>query len=83
MPKAAACQSSCPGSILNNQPKGDFQMKYHDRTMSQSKNAWLLALVLMSLAITTTAPNTAGAQHTPVSPLSTVTQADAQKRYGA
>src|SRR3989442_5513922 len=51
-------------------------MKYHSRTMSQSNNAWLLALVLMSLALTSTAPNTACAQHTPVSPLSTVTQAD-------
>jgi PAP2 superfamily len=53
-------------------------MKYHARTMSQSKNGWLLALVLMSLAITSTAPNTACAQHAPVSPLNTVTQTDAQ-----
>src|SRR6266513_1166644 len=51
-------------------------MKYHARTMSQSKNTWLLALVLMSLTLTSTAPNTACAQHTPVSQLSTVTQAD-------
>jgi hypothetical protein len=49
-------------------------MKYHVRTMSQSKG-WLLALVLMSLAIVSTAPNTTGAQDTPVTQ-STVTQAD-------
>ena len=52
-------------------------MRYHARTMSQSKNGWLLALVLMSLAMTSTAPNTACAQHTPVSPLSIVTPTDA------
>ena len=52
-------------------------MKYHARTMLQSKN-WLLALVLMSLALTSTAPNTACAQHTPFSPLSTVTPTDVQ-----
>src|SRR6266404_9953117 len=53
-----------------------LQMRYHARTMSQSKNGWLLALVLMSLAITTASPSTGCAQHTPVSPLSTVTPTD-------
>ena len=52
-------------------------MKYNARTMSQSKN-WLLALVLMSLALTSTAPNTACAQHTTFSPLSTVSPTDVQ-----
>lgn len=44
--------------------------------MSQNKNGWLLALMLMSLVISTAAPNTVCAQHAPVSPLSTVTEAD-------
>jgi len=57
-------------------PKEIFQMKYHARTMSQNKNAWLLALMLMSLVISSAAPNTACAQHTTVFPLSTVTEAD-------
>jgi hypothetical protein len=53
-------------------------MKYHARTMSQSKNGWLLALVLMTLAIGSMTPNSACAQHAPASQLDTVTQADAQ-----
>ena len=46
--------------------------------MSQSKNGWLLALVLMTLAIGSMTPNRICAQHAPVSPLSTVAQTDAQ-----
>ena len=52
-------------------------MKYRARTISQRKKGWLLALVLMSLTMTSTAPNTACAQHAPVSPLNSVAQADA------
>ncbi|PYT09814.1 MAG: PA-phosphatase [Acidobacteria bacterium] len=51
-------------------------MKYNARTVSQNKNGWLLALVLMTLAIGSMTPYSACAQHAPVSPLNTVAQAD-------
>ena len=53
-------------------------MKYHARIMSQSRNGWLLVLVLMTLAIGSITPNSGCAQHAPVSALNAVTQADAQ-----
>jgi hypothetical protein len=46
--------------------------------MSQSKNGWLLALVLMTLPIASMTPNSACAQHSTVSPLNSVSQTDAQ-----
>jgi hypothetical protein len=54
-----------------------FQMKRHPR-ISQSKKRWLLALMLMTLAIGSLTPNSACAQHSPVSQLNDVAQADAQ-----
>lgn len=53
-------------------------MKYHARTMSQSNNRWLLALVLVTLATGSMTPTSGCAQHAPISPLNSVAQADAQ-----
>lgn len=53
-------------------------MNCHPRTMSKRKNGCLLALVLMTLAIGSLTPNSACAQHAPVSPINDVAQADAQ-----
>ena len=49
-------------------------MKYATRTMSQTRNGWLLALILMSLPSLITAPNIACAQRSPGAPRSTVTE---------
>ena len=53
-------------------------MKYHARTMSQSKNCWLVALVLMTVEIGSITPNSACAQYAPPSAVNAVDQADAQ-----
>ena len=52
-------------------------MKYHARSMSQNKNGWLAALMLMSLVTVGSAPYAACAQHANVMAGSDVNQADA------
>ena len=53
-------------------------MKYATRTVSRTKNGWLLALILMSLATVSAAPNSACAQRAPGTPGSTITDAENQ-----
>ena len=53
-------------------------MKYHAETMSRSQNCWLIAVLLMAVAIGSIMPHAACAQYRPLSRINTVGQADSQ-----